>query len=151
MAPTDYLQRPQKGPFICQVAPGALNFSHLGNPTQHLSSKRHAQTIQPSLPTADSAYSIKTKRDTIKFYARMAGYPTKKTWLAAINRNAYASWPRLTTQMVANHFTKSVPMVMGHMHAHLSVTQSAQVKHPSSQQLSLPAQAADLYASTAPT
>ena len=35
-----------------------------------------------------------------------AGYPVNKTWLQAIKAGFYATWPRLTYNLVAKHLPK---------------------------------------------
>ena len=45
---------------------------------------------------ANNAYRLTTQKEIVEFYHAAAGWPVKKTWIAAIQRNAYASWPGLT-------------------------------------------------------
>ena len=52
----------------------------------------------------------------------------KKTWIAAIQRDAYASWPRLDEYMVKQHLEVQEPIVLGHMNAPQSGTQSSKKK-----------------------
>ena len=61
----------------------------------------------------------KTKKDIIGFYHKAACHPLKKTWLPAIKRGAYASWPGLTETMVQKSLDKQEATIMGHMHARI--------------------------------
>ena len=70
--------------------------------------------------TANNAYRIRKKADLITFYAGAAGWPVKKTWIAAINNGYFASWPGLTADLVSAHYTTQIPTVMGHLHARRS-------------------------------
>jgi hypothetical protein len=45
-----------------------------------------------------------------------AGYPVKKTWLAAIKADEYATWPGLTYELVSKHLTNTEETAMGHLH-----------------------------------
>ena len=49
---------------------------------------------------ANNAYQIETKKELIELYHKAAGHSVKKTWIAAIERGAYASWPGLTVKLV---------------------------------------------------
>ena len=49
---------------------------------------------------ANNTYRIETKKELIEFYQKAAGHPVKKTWIAAIERGTYASWPGLTVKLV---------------------------------------------------
>jgi len=55
---------------------------------------------------ANNAYRIETKKELIEFYHKAAGHPVKKTWIAAIERGAYASWPGLTAKLVQRFLEK---------------------------------------------
>ena len=44
----------------------------------------------PVQQLANNAYRIETKKELIEFYHKAAGHPVKKTWIAAIERDAYA-------------------------------------------------------------
>ena len=64
----------------------------------------------------------------MEFYHAAAGWPVKKTWIAAIQRNTYASWPTLDKYMVRRHLEVQEPTVLGHMNAQQSRTQSKKKK-----------------------
>jgi hypothetical protein len=52
---------------------------------------------------------------TIRYLHAAAGFPTKSTWLQAINAGFYATWPMLTTKNVSKHFPESEETQKGHM------------------------------------
>jgi len=83
--------------------------------------KIHQITNQfPQHAIAFNAYRLKTKLDLLTFYGGAAGWPTKRTWIKAINNGSYASWPGLTAPMVYKHYYTQIPTIMGHMHARRS-------------------------------
>ena len=84
---------------------------------------------------AGNAYRLETKKEIVSFYHAAAGFPVKKTWLAAIKRGAYASWPGLTEELVRKHYEKSEPTVMGHMHARRSGQRSTKPKKKSDEEV----------------
>ena len=67
---------------------------------------------------ANNAYQLETKRELVEFYHAAAGWPVKNIWIAAIQRNAYASWPSLDKYMVQRHLEVQELIVLGHMNAH---------------------------------
>ena len=77
---------------------------------------------------ANNAYQLTTKKEIIEYYHAAARWPVKKTWIAAIQRNAYASWPGLTEYMVHWHLEVREPTVLGHMNACRSGTQTTTKK-----------------------
>ena len=42
---------------------------------------------------ANNVHRIRSKKVLIDYHHRSAGYPLKKTWLAALNRGEYRDWP----------------------------------------------------------
>ena len=79
---------------------------------------------------ANNAYRIHTKGELATFYGGSAGWPVKSTWIDAINRGSYASWPGLTAAMVHKHYKRSEFTVLGHLHARRSGIQSTKKQVP---------------------
>ena len=52
----------------------------------------------------------------IKFYHRAAVYPTKPTWIKAIDKGNYSTWHGLTSARVWMHLQVSEHTMYGHMH-----------------------------------
>jgi hypothetical protein len=65
--------------------------------------------------SAASVYSLPSIRHTIRYLHAAAGFPTKDTWLKAIENGHYKTWPGLTVAAVKKHFPESVETQKGHM------------------------------------
>ena len=68
----------------------------------------------PPLTNALNVYEIKKQPELVRYYHAAAGFPTKPTWLAAINNSHYASWPGLTATLAAKYFPESAETWKGH-------------------------------------
>jgi len=62
---------------------------------------------------------------TVRYLHAAAGHPTKHTWLKAIARGNYNSWPLINVQNVRKHFPESEETQLGHMRGERSTTRSA--------------------------
>jgi hypothetical protein len=49
------------------------------------------------------------------FLHAAAGSPTPSTWIPAIKKRFYATWPGLTTQLVSKHLPPSAATIKGHL------------------------------------
>ena len=65
--------------------------------------------------SALSAYQPQSLSTLIHYLHACAGYPTKATWIQAINRGYYIGWPGLTASRVQKYLGKSEETTMGHM------------------------------------
>ena len=70
------------------------------------SSSELLQNAQPPTKQIISAYELKTQSELIRYYHTAAGFPTKPTWLAAIENKSFASWIGLSAAAVTKHFPK---------------------------------------------
>ena len=61
------------------------------------------------------AYDLPSVPALIAYLHATAGYPVKSTWLAAINRGAYASWPGITAKLVRRYCPEARETHLGHM------------------------------------
>ena len=66
----------------------------------------------------------------IAYMHATAGYPVKSSWLTAIKRGAYSTWPGLTYDRVARHCPNSVETHMGHMAQPRQHIQSTKTRSP---------------------
>jgi hypothetical protein len=66
----------------------------------------------------------------VRYYHAAAGFPTKRTWLAAIKNNHYASWTGLTYERVSKYFPESEETHKGHGRKLKSGQRSATKKKP---------------------
>jgi hypothetical protein len=71
---------------------------------------------KPTRTTTHSrAYDLPSVPALIAYLHATAGYPVKSTWLAAVKREAFASWLGLTPGLVACYCPDSVKTHKGHM------------------------------------
>ena len=64
---------------------------------------------------SNSVYELPNTEQVIAWYHAAAGYPTKATWIKAIDAGFYATWPMLTSKAVRKHFPESEETTKGHM------------------------------------
>ena len=67
-------------------------------------------------------------RELVQYLHAACFSPVPSTWLTAINRKKFLTWPGLTEQLVQQHLPQSQATVQGHMHRdrqHLRSTQPA--------------------------
>ena len=87
-------------------------------PLRETVTNENTQTLLVQCPKTTEAihnvYELPSTEQTIKYLHAAAGFPTKKTWIEAINRNAYASWPGLTATAVRKYFPESDETMKGH-------------------------------------
>eukprot|EP00536_Pseudo-nitzschia_multiseries_P018761 jgi/Psemu1/57217/gm1.57217_g len=65
--------------------------------------------------TGAGAYQIQAIPKLIRFYHAAAGYPTKETWVRAIERGSFATWLGLTAQRVNRYLPLTEETTMGHL------------------------------------
>lgn len=63
----------------------------------------------------NSVYELPNLEQVIAWYHVAASYPTKATWLKAIEVGFYATWPMLTAEAVRKHYPKAKETPKGHM------------------------------------
>ena len=76
--------------------------------------------IQPILLTAEehtaaNAYRIANFPAAISYLHTCTGFPVIVTWIYAINKGWYSTWPSLTSSWVQKHLDPSEHTSMGHM------------------------------------
>ena len=64
------------------------------------------------------AYDLPNTPALIAYLHATAGYPVKSTWLQAIKRGAYATWPGLTYALAAKYCPDADETIKGHMDNH---------------------------------
>ena len=75
-------------------------------------------------------YSLPSIPHTIRYLHAAAGFPTKDSWMKAINNGHYQSWPGLTPENVSKHFPESIETQKGHMKKQRQNVRSTKVKMP---------------------
>ena len=66
--------------------------------------------------TATNAYDITRTAQQLAFLHVSAGYPTRTTFLRAIQHNYFFGWPHLTLPQATQLLQKPVHIAHGHMH-----------------------------------
>jgi len=92
---------------------------------------RRADTQASSL-AAYSAYDLPSVVALVRYLHAAAGFPVKKTWLAAIKAGNFATWPGLTYSNAAKYFPESDETVKGHLTQSRKGTRSTKPKSPES-------------------
>ena len=69
----------------------------------------------PDTLRANHVYETKSKQELILFYHAACFSPTKCTFVDAIKRNAFASWPGLTVELVNKYLPRTEATIKGHV------------------------------------
>ena len=77
---------------------------------------------------ANHVYETKSKQELPLFYHAACFGPTKHTFVDAIKRNAFASWPGLTVELVNKYLPSTEATIKGHIRQHYKDTQSTRLK-----------------------
>jgi hypothetical protein len=105
---------------------------------------RIPMTSPPSTPNTtqqcNSAYTTQSIPELIKFLHATAFSPTKMTWLKAIKKGFYQSWPGITYEAVNKHFPTSMDMHKGHMDQTRKNERSTKTKTDDIEQEQIPTQ-----------
>ena len=73
-------------------------------------------TSQPRDPDSiNNVYELPSMEQSIRYLHGAAGFPTKTTWLKAIRRGNYDTWPLINVTNVNKHFLESEETQQGHM------------------------------------
>ena len=80
------------------------------------------QNISESF-SANHIYETKSKQELILFYRAACFSPKKRTFVEAIKRNAFASWPGLTADLVNKYLPKTEATINGHIRKQYKGTQ----------------------------
>ena len=79
--------------------------------------------------SANHVYETKFKQELILFYHAACFSPTKRTFVEAIKRNAFASWPGITSDLFNKYLPMTEATIKGHILQHYKGTQSTKLKH----------------------
>ena len=82
----------------------------------------------PEAFSENHVYDTKSKQDLILFYHAACFSPPKRTFVEAIKRNAFASWPGLTADIVNKYLPRTEETIKGHILQHYKGTQSTKLK-----------------------
>ena len=71
------------------------------------------------------------KTDLIRYLHGCCFFPTKNTWIEAINNGHFISWPGLTAELVRKHLPPSIETAKGHLNQERGGLQSTTLSPPS--------------------
>ena len=86
--------------------------------------KNHCQEYLHNL------YELPSIEPTIRYLHGAAGFPTKASWLKAICKGNYLSWPLINVKKVAEYFPESKETQKGHMRGQCQGVHSTRVAEP---------------------
>jgi hypothetical protein len=78
----------------------------------------------------NNVHELPSVEPTIWYRHGVAGFPTKASWLKAICKGKYLSWPLINEKNVAKYFPESEETQKGHMHGQRQGVQSTKVAKP---------------------
>ena len=97
-----------------------LDYKNLG--------REHPDRFTAGVDEANAIFDLPNSRQTLKYFHAAAGYPTKESFLEAVRAGNYATWPGLTTTLIAKHFPDSDETQKGHMKGQRKGVRSTKVK-----------------------
>ena len=68
-----------------------------------------------SLETINVIFELPSARETFLWYHASAGFPTKATFIDAIRKGNYSTWPKLTVTLINRYFPDSDERIKGHL------------------------------------
>ena len=82
--------------------------------------KMNLFTQEPAHPlqtdTVKNIYELPSIGRAVRYLHAAAEFPTKSSWIKAIRKGDYLSWPLINVQNMSKHFPKSKETQKGHMH-----------------------------------
>ena len=82
----------------------------------------------PDTLRANHIYEKKSKQELTIFYHAACFSPTKITFVDTITRNAFASWPGLTVEIVNKYLPRTEANIKGHIRQQYKGTQSTRLQ-----------------------
>ena len=77
-----------------------------------------------------NVYELPSVEPTIRYLHGAAGFPTKTSWLKAIRKGNYLSWPLINVKNVAKYFPESKETQKGHMCGQRQGVRSTRMTEP---------------------
>ena len=84
--------------------------------------------MEQGTDTIGNVYELPSIEQTIRYLHAAAGFPTKTTWLKAIRKGNYNTWPLITVKNVNTHFPELEETQQGHMRRQRQGVRSTKVK-----------------------
>jgi hypothetical protein len=76
-------------------------------------SNQEVPTAPPE--TLNVIFDLPSARKTFLWYHASAGFPTKETFVDAVRKGNYATWPKLTKTLINRYFPDSDETIKGHL------------------------------------
>jgi hypothetical protein len=77
-----------------------------------------------------NVYKLPSIKQTVQYLHAAVGHPTEDTWLKAIRKENYNSWPLIDTKKVWKYFPESEETQFGHMRGQCQGVRSTCTTHP---------------------
>ena len=107
---------------------------HSTNPRYILSLHLIREHLQASLENNTehilNVYELPSIAQSIRYLHAAAGFPTKSTWISAICKGNYSTWPLINVKNVHKHFPQSEETQQGHMRNQQQGTRSTKQALP---------------------
>ena len=111
-------REPESGMWRIPLEEG-VNVTNVENVnTQTIISRESPATLLDFKNTEEfmcNLHELRKKPEIVRFLHAAAGFPTKRTWLRAIKKGFYLTWPGLTAKAVEKYFPESKETQKGHM------------------------------------
>ncbi len=130
--------------------PGTVKITTTTDPILQGSKRKGAKlwTIEGNAPTkelASKVYDLPLIAQTIRYLHAAAGFPTEETWIKAIKKGNYSTWPTITPTLVRRHFPESDETQQGHMKRQRQGVRSTRVREESEPDIPAIPKAKDIY------
>ncbi len=90
--------------------------------------QEHPEQFVAGVDKANAIFDLPSTRQSLMYFHAAAGFPVKETFLDAVCARNYATWPGLTTTLIAKHFPDSDETQKGHMKGQRKGVRSTRVK-----------------------
>jgi hypothetical protein len=84
-----------------------LNYEILG--------RKSSNQFIAGVDVANAIFDLPNSRQSLMYFHAAAGFPTKETFIDAVQAGNYATWPCLTTTLISKHFPDSDETQKGRM------------------------------------
>jgi len=74
-----------------------------------------ATASESTTESTNALFDLPSTKQTALWYHAAAGWPEEETFLGAIRKGNYATWPGLNVKMMSRHFPESIETKKGHM------------------------------------
>ena len=94
---------------------------------------------------ANKVYDLPSITQAVRYLHAAAGFPTQETWIKAIKKGNYNTWPTITPTVVRRHFPESDETQKGHMKRQRQGVRSTRVREETEPDLPAIPKAKDIY------